>query len=142
MTDAVMNQYLVYSPMSWTRTIYAKVINGITEYGRETIEQVKERNPDHSFEVVSEEELNKRLDDYEKSLITDPLEITRERYWEMLEVLPPCKWRKRGCWEMFHISERLTGNLVSWFATDGDKYYEFTDQDCASDLHLIKKVGG
>ena len=78
-----------------------------------------------------------------KETLKEPAElITKERFWEMLEVLPPCKWHNIGGVEVFHISERLTDNLVSWFAHSGDKYAEATDQDCLNDEELRALFGG
>lgn len=55
-------------------------------------------------------------------------EITEERYWEMLEVLPPVRWTQ-GIISFFFISEAYTANLHSCIikdATDKNnpKYYE------------------
>ena len=63
------------------------------------------------------------------TLKTKPKAITEERFMYGLEVLPPCRWHNAGGFEVFHISERLTGNLVSWFAHKGDRYWEFTEAD-------------
>lgn len=93
------------------------------------------------YELVTESEYERRMIEYNNSLITDPVEITRERYWDMLEVLPPCRWYNRGRYRAFHVSERLTNNLVSWFVEDGDKYWEFTDEATLSDSDLRKKMG-
>jgi hypothetical protein len=93
-----------------------------------------------SLKLVSDEEFTKMLAEYNQSLISEPKEITRERYWEMLEILPPCKWTKGLAWESFHISERLTNNLVSWFVNDGDKYYEFVDEATLSTTDIGKKM--
>jgi len=58
-----------------------------------------------------------------------PQEITRERFWDMLEVLPPCKWQGMGQrFESFHVSERLSGDVVSWFCRVGERYFQ-VDQE-------------
>jgi len=51
---------------------------------------------------------------------------TPEQYDDALNVLPPCQWSKVFTaagyrYEVFHISERLEGNIVQWYAkgTDG-----------------------
>jgi hypothetical protein len=54
-----------------------------------------------------------------------PREITAERFHDMLNVLPPCKWRGIGAaFESFHVSERLSGNVVSWFCRLSDRYFQ------------------
>ena len=84
-------------------------------------------------QILSGPELDLLIEAHENSLKTLPTKITHERYWEMLEILPPCRWTMAGMWEVFHVSERLTGQLVSWFAhgrlRGQDHYYEFTQSD-------------
>lgn len=58
-----------------------------------------------------------------------PREIDQERFWNALECLPPCKWAGMGTlFESFHVSERLSGNVVSWYVRHGERYFEI-DQD-------------
>lgn len=42
------------------------------------------------------------------------IEVSVEYFMYMLEVLPPCKWYNSKFSESFHISERLTENIVEW----------------------------
>jgi hypothetical protein len=72
---------------------------------------------------------------------TKPIEITEERFFELLEVLPPCRWSKYGRFEVFHISERLEGNIVTWCAKDqiSGKCYEL-DQMANIQLHDLKAI--
>jgi hypothetical protein len=59
-------------------------------------------------------------------------EITRERFDEMLDILPPQKWQGCGTTQQtFHISERLTDNVVCWLIRRGPRYFELQDRaDC------------
>ena len=58
-----------------------------------------------------------------------PREINEERFWSALECLPPCKWQGIGTlFETFHVSERLSGNVVSWYVRHGERFFE-VDQD-------------
>lgn len=79
------------------------------------------------YKIIKDEELDALLREYENGLVTDWQEITESRYFEMLEVLPPCKYENGR----FHISERLTGDLVAWFKREGGKFYEKTDYSTA-----------
>lgn len=97
---------------------------------------------DHGFpvRVVTDAQLDDMIAAYEASLITDPVEETEEQWWYALEVLPPCKWRTVRGVELFHISERQTGNLVNWHARLNGKFYTFVD-DAARDMgELAEKV--
>ena len=62
-----------------------------------------------------------------KYVKTAPHVIDRDRFYYMLEVLPPCRWNRGAFIEFFHVSERLTENLVSWFARVDGRYYEMWD---------------
>lgn len=61
-----------------------------------------------------------------------PKVVTVERFEYMLNVLPPSKWYRGGYVEFFHVCERLSGDIVSWFARVGMHssavYYEFQDE--------------
>ena len=92
-----------------------------------------ERDRDKKFKILSNSELDALTSTFCDGMVTDPVKISKARWWEMLEILPPCRWQMAGTWEVFHISERLYGNLVSWFATRRlggvEVFYEFTDRD-------------
>jgi hypothetical protein len=75
------------------------------------------------FTVISEDELDALTAQFEKSMITVPEAITEDRYWEMLEVMPPSRFGHNFGIEMFHVCEHITGDLVNWFAKVGDKYF-------------------
>ncbi|MCP3921308.1 MAG: DUF1419 domain-containing protein [Desulfobacterales bacterium] len=62
--------------------------------------------------------------------VSNPIEIDRERYWDMLEVLPPKNWHttKEGL-NMFFMSEFNSGTYTNSFIRTGTneenyKYYE------------------
>ena len=93
-----------------------------------------------SISLVDSKGFDALFDEHENSLKTDPKPITSERWFDMLEVLPPCKWGNNGAYEVFHVSERITGNLVSWFAKCGDKHFEFDDDASISREDMHKKL--
>lgn len=76
---------------------------------------------DYPFELITGEELDKRMKEFEQSLITEPTEIEEGDYWYALEVLPPMRWDG----SLFHVSEALQGTLVNWYFKRGGKYYHF-----------------
>ena len=53
-------------------------------------------------------------------------EVTEDRYWEMLECLPPqmFKWFKGG--NIFRMSEYQTGNITDHFMELDWKFYQGT----------------
>lgn len=78
---------------------------------------------DYPFKLISGDELDALILDFEKSIITPWIETTEETYDYALEVLPPCKY-SRG---KFHVSERIRGDLVHWYKQENGKYYTKTD---------------
>ncbi len=86
-----------------------------------------EQREGYKLRVIEDDEFFALVDAHENTLKTKPTPITEQRFWDMLEVLPPCRWHNVGGFEVFHVSERLTGNLVSWFAQRNGNHWEFTD---------------
>lgn len=106
-----------------------------------TLEEYRKARPElKDLKEVSDEEMTEMYAVYEQSLVTEPAEVSEERYWEMLEVLPPCRWSKYGGCSSFHISERYTGDLVSWFAQCQGKWYEWMDFSTISGRIIDAKV--
>lgn len=86
--------------------------------------------------IVHSAELDQLINDFNESMKSEPVEITKDAWWYALEVLPPCKWKTVRGVELFHVSERLTSNLVSWYGRIGENYYTCTQAD-AIDLELL-----
>lgn len=51
------------------------------------------------------------------------VEISKETWWDMLEVLPPEKWQNNGTVEMFRMSEYLCGRITGHYARVGERYF-------------------
>jgi hypothetical protein len=66
---------------------------------------------------------------YENSFKSEPIEISKERWWEMLEVLPPVGW-KHGAHnsESFKLSERTAGLVTAIYVRVGTRYFELSDK--------------
>lgn len=92
----------------------------------------------YKFKVLSGAELDALDEEFNDKLKSKPKRITEARYWEMLEVLPPCRWHSIGSFEVFHVSEGLRADLVSWFAHGNNKWYEFTESKFIKDEALLK----
>jgi hypothetical protein len=92
------------------------------------------------YRILDEGELDSLIDAAESALITDATSETESAWWEALECLPPCRWHHHAGVELFHISERLTGDLVAWHAKLDGAFYVFTDEARATSEHLAAKV--
>ncbi len=59
--------------------------------------------------------------------ITQPMAITREQFDDWLNCLPPCKWKHGNGVSAFHVSERITYDIVTWVISLGGDCYAFND---------------
>ncbi len=91
-----------------------------SDYGGETLEElrVSERNP--YLISVSGKELDKRLRIYEKSLCGSFREITEETYYDSMNVLPPIRLTGR----YFFVGEPYSGNLYPFCFNVGGRYFK------------------
>lgn len=92
------------------------------------------------IELVSNAKFDQMLTAYYESRRTAPREIAPEDYEWLLECLPPCKWNRGAHFSSFHMSERITGNLVTWCGHYHDKYWRLDDYDTAKHSDLFEQV--
>lgn len=119
-------------------------IDGVTVYtysSRGSISKEEyEKENGFEVEIIPEAEFLTMYGEYIESRVTEPRKIDKDRYWYLLEVLPPCRWKTVRGVELFHVSERLQGELVTWCAKLGDKYFEFEDLSYRNMEELAAKV--
>ena len=72
--------------------------------------------------------------------IKPPVEITHERFDEMLNILPPVNWANWSLNESFQMSERMAGNVTSIFCRIGTRYFELQDRATISHDVIVMKV--
>jgi len=79
--------------------------------------------------VVDESEFELAEAAYHDALKTGLTKISEESWYDALEVLPPCRYTQIGLWEVFHLSEAISGPIVCWYAknTTGEIYLSFQD---------------
>lgn len=86
------------------------------DYGRETLEELREREKNPHLAAVSPDRMILLVERYTRALCTPFREITEERYYDLLECLPP-KRRKNG---RFFVGEPYYGDLYPFcFRSDG-----------------------
>lgn len=118
--------------------IDAVLSNGRGQYGGKSIEQLR-----HQYPLVRRCRVDVALQWIEDYHRTEPQEITRDQYWEMLEVLPPVGWKIYDSAESFKMSERLTGNITGIYARVGasnPRYFTFYDSINMKHDQIIEKV--
>ena len=99
---------------------YVHPNTGKSAIGGKSLEEIRLEYP--GAEVGNFSEVVDQQDAY---WITDPQEITEERWYEMLEVLPPVRWEAGDGYETFMLSERTSGNITAIFCRIGERRFEF-----------------
>lgn len=111
----------------WAENVYDKALD-LVGYGQQkTLAEYRAAHPGQTLDVVDDATMREMIAKHEASLVTEPAPIDRERHTYLLEVLPPCRWHSSAGVSLFHISERLTGNLVTWAAEFHGDCFEFVD---------------
>lgn len=91
-----------------------------SDYGGETLEELKEREKNPDLICITQIEHHKMLGDYLKKLASQPFEeISKERYYEMFECLPP----ERTGYNWFFVGEPYTYDLFHFCFTIDDRYF-------------------
>ena len=103
-------------------------------------EILKRCNVSSEWHVIDDEELTQWFDSYEQSLCTLPTASTEKFFNDLLNILPPCQWSTVGGVEMFHISERLYGNVVLWLFNYQNTFYTCEQLATASKTGLSEMV--
>jgi hypothetical protein len=112
--------------------------DGLTFHFKNTFEEVLERYPGAELWEAEKafEEIHRLT--YER-YISAPVEITEDRFDEMLNVLPPMKWRQGHGSESFMISESLTMDIRSIYCRIGDHYFEMSDRQSLTHREICDK---
>lgn len=121
------------NPTTATHVFYSKgdtnIIDTATDenpprghWSGETLEEIRKRYPEAIY--TSFEEASAMMDAAAK---LPPEEITEEKFWYMLEALPPVGWKHGADCESFKMSERWSGNITYIYARISNKYFEMRD---------------
>lgn len=138
-----MRHYAIYVNSAGKVEILDEVVDGRCFYANSPFETEKARLAEKGYqlELVSQEEAQRRQDE---SYITEPVEVSAERFDEMLNVLPPRFWVRGGYWESFQLMERTCGNvtltLVRRRQDAKDRYFEFEERMGVPASYLQEKV--
>jgi hypothetical protein len=72
--------------------------------------------------------------------ITQVEETTFDYFDEMLNVLPPCQWRRDRDFEHFFLSERISGSIVLYLVRAGNRYFKFQDRERMASADIRKRI--
>lgn len=91
-----------------------------SDFGGETIEELRIREDNPFLIAVTQSRINKMLRIYHQSLSEPFKEITKEEYYDLLDVLPPLRMRRNS----FFVGEPYYGNMYSFCFTSEGRYFK------------------
>lgn len=135
------HQYIVRTDQPFNGTTQSLLLeDGTVAYTGGLTLEAYQAERGYPVRVLDRAELEQMLADYEAGCVTEPEEETEEQWWYALEVLPPCRWGHTAGVELFHVSERLFGDLVHWHAAYRGRWWTFVDQARRDPAELAAKV--
>ena len=69
-----------------------------------------------------------------------PHEIDEERFFYLLEVLPPADWTRGQAFECFRVIECETADLYTWAARHDGRFWEMVAPKDSTPAELLAKV--
>ena len=119
--DSMNEKNILYTPGArWGIDI---IENGFGRYSGKPIAALMAENP--GAILVDRETQEESI---RSAARTDPKRITRDRFDDMLEIMPPDHWNRRGGSESFNLIEHTVLDVAATFVRIGDEYWEFEDR--------------
>lgn len=118
---------------AYTQLGYEQTDHAIGQVDTGYLERIKKADTDYELSRQRYEAM--RLNRGEP-----PKEITRQRFWELLEVLMPADWTQAGSTESFRVIECQTDDLFTWCARVGERYFEMVLPKKTTHTQIIKIV--
>jgi len=75
-----------------------------------------------------------------KEYIKPWIEIDKDNWWEMLEVLPPENWINRVGFEAFRIMEYDTSNITGHYFRIGKRYFTAHRRNTQDYISMLKEI--
>ena len=91
-----------------------------SDYGGETLEQLRDRYDNPFLITVTPDRIALLLKRYDKALCQPFEEITQERYYDLMECVPPKRMRRNR----FFVGEAYSGNMYDLCFILGGKYFK------------------
>jgi hypothetical protein len=118
---------------AYTQLGYEQTDHAIGQVDTGYLEMVRKADADYELS-------RKRYEAMRLNRGEPPKEITRQRFWELLEVLMPADWTQAGTTESFRVIECQTDDLYTWCARVGERYFEMILPKKTTHAHIIKLV--
>jgi len=119
--------------------------DGSSEYkGRfsgKTLAEMQSEDGEPKIELMEWDEAWPLYEKAQQAKYIGPVkEVDEDRFWYLLEVLPPVGWVNNRSSESFKLCERLSGSITTIAARIGGKYYEFNDDIMMPHDKIVAKI--
>ena len=91
-----------------------------SDYGGETLQELRDRYKNPNLVTVTPERIAFMLKRYDKALCQPFEEITQERYYDLMECVPPKRMRRNR----FFVGEAYSGNMYDLCFKHGGRYFK------------------
>lgn len=112
----------------------------VSIYSGETVQEMLKDLPAETIVASLDDVLPMVEAAQRKAFCFPPKEITEERFWDMLEVLPPHDWKRTADGESFKMCERTSGDITAIFAKVDGRYWEMSDSITMPHEFIIDKI--
>ena len=131
-------KYVIDTSKEFDGVVYTSMTDDVhSDYGGETIEEIRERDPQGKYEVVDSDAVSRLLDGYIDKLCSEPFkEIAEEDYWDMMECVPPA----RSGHNWFFVGEAFSYNVHTMCFTDGNRYFSAHRKVTAPKKEIIEEI--
>lgn len=105
----------------------------VGQFSGKTLEELM--SPERQMMMGVDVEVIKQIEDAHTTI---PVVIDEEQFTNMLEVLPPVRWRNSGEFESFRLVERITYAITSIYGRVGKVYMTFNGRIDMPDAEVEK----
>lgn len=111
----------------------------VCQYGGETLEELKSlgKVSPEAFVCPWDEAYRLSRDLARQRHCKGPSRVTKERWWDMLEVLYPARWEHLEGSEIFMMPECITINLYTFGVRIGEDYFSINEDQYISAERLV-----
>lgn len=112
----------------------------VCSFGGETLEQLQQEGKVSPLALLCPwEEAEARSRDLARSrYCSGPQRVSREQWWELLEILFPARWEQLdGDCEVFMMPECITSDLYTFGVRIGEDYFSITESCGKTSRELI-----
>lgn len=133
-----LERAIIQQPFPGNAQTWIDANGKIAYHEDETIDEYLRANP--NMKIITWEEYDKLHNDFFRSPLT---EISEERWYEMLEVLPPLRWHDvNERFNVFYNCEAMSGAINGIYVKDRDtkKFFSGYMSRFASDAEILAEI--